>query len=80
LTILNHAHTTVSSITKTVRIDCNPQAAFECLADLGIWGIFGDAGPLWLAIIFAGFSLFARPNPTLIVGLSSRCQRLPRFS
>jgi len=35
--MLDHAHATIRSITKTVRIDCDPQAAFEYLADLGNW-------------------------------------------
>jgi hypothetical protein len=33
----NHTHTTVRSVTKTVRIACDPQAAFNFLADLGSW-------------------------------------------
>lgn len=33
----NHTHTTVRSVTKTVRIACDPQAAFDFLADLGNW-------------------------------------------
>jgi hypothetical protein len=32
-----HTHTTVRSVTKTVRIACDPQAAFDFLADLGNW-------------------------------------------
>lgn len=32
-----YTHTTVRSITKTVRIACDPHAAFEFLADLGNW-------------------------------------------
>jgi len=35
--MLDHAHATVRSVTKTVRIACHPQAAFEFLADLGNW-------------------------------------------
>lgn len=35
--MLDHAHTTIRSITKTVRIACDPQAAFDYLADLGNW-------------------------------------------
>lgn len=31
------AHITVRSITKTVRIACDPRAAFDFLADLGNW-------------------------------------------
>lgn len=30
-------HGTVRSVTKTVRIDCSPKAAFDFLADLGNW-------------------------------------------
>jgi hypothetical protein len=33
----NHTRTTVHSVTKTVRIACDPQAAFGFLADLGNW-------------------------------------------
>ena len=33
----DHSPTTVRSVTKTVRIACAPQAAFEFLADLGNW-------------------------------------------
>ncbi|HTU00136.1 MAG TPA: hypothetical protein VMF58_18950 [Rhizomicrobium sp.] len=32
-----HAQTTIRSITKTVRMDCDPQTAFDFLADLGNW-------------------------------------------
>jgi hypothetical protein len=32
-----NAHTTARSITKTVRIDCEPDAAFAFLADAGNW-------------------------------------------
>jgi hypothetical protein len=32
-----HVHTTIRSITKTVRIERDPHAAFEYLADLGNW-------------------------------------------
>jgi hypothetical protein len=33
----NHTHVTARSITKTVRIACDPKAAFGFLADLGNW-------------------------------------------
>jgi hypothetical protein len=33
----SHTHATVRSVTKTVRIGCNPQAAFDFLADLRNW-------------------------------------------
>jgi hypothetical protein len=33
----DHIHATARSITKTVRIACDPQAAFDFLADLGNW-------------------------------------------
>ena len=33
----DHLHATARSITKTVRIACDPQAAFDFLADLGNW-------------------------------------------
>lgn len=33
----SHTHATVRSITKTVRIGCDPQAAFDFLANLGNW-------------------------------------------
>jgi hypothetical protein len=39
----NYAFTTVRSVTKTVRIACDPQAAFDFLADLGNW-------PLWAVV------------------------------
>ncbi|MGH9467726.1 MAG: hypothetical protein ACRD1Y_10265 [Terriglobales bacterium] len=32
-----HTHATARSITKTVRMACDPQAAFDFLADLGNW-------------------------------------------
>jgi len=35
--MLDHTRATVRSVTKTVRIACDPQAAFEFLADLGNW-------------------------------------------
>jgi len=34
---VSHTRATIRSVTKTVRIACNPQAAFEYLADLGNW-------------------------------------------
>jgi hypothetical protein len=37
LAMLDHTHATARSITKTVRIACDRQAAFEFLADLGNW-------------------------------------------
>jgi hypothetical protein len=33
----SHPHATIRSITKTVRIACDPRAAFDFLADLGNW-------------------------------------------
>jgi hypothetical protein len=39
----NHAFTAVRSVTKTVRIACDPQTAFNFLADLGNW-------PLWAVV------------------------------
>lgn len=33
----DHIHATARSITKTVRIACDPQAAFDFLAELGNW-------------------------------------------
>jgi hypothetical protein len=38
-----HPHATIRSITKTVRIACDPQAAFDFLADFGNW-------PLWAVV------------------------------
>lgn len=32
-----HPHATVRSVTKSVRIACSPQTAFDFLADLGNW-------------------------------------------
>ncbi len=37
MTDARHRHATIRSITKTVRIACDPRAAFDFLADLGNW-------------------------------------------
>ncbi|WP_119460521.1 SRPBCC family protein [Rhodospirillaceae bacterium SYSU D60014] len=51
----NHTHTTVRSVTKTVRIACDPQAAFGFLADLGNW-------PRWAIVNVKSTSRTDDPN------------------
>ncbi|MGE3989283.1 DUF1398 domain-containing protein [Pseudorhodoplanes sp.] len=46
---------TVRSVTKTVRLDCDPQAAFEFLADLGNW-------PRWAVVNVKATSRSADPD------------------
>jgi hypothetical protein len=56
----NHAFTTIRSVTKTVRIACDPRTAFDFLADLGNW-------PLWAVVNVKSTSRTEDPEWTRVI-------------